>query len=542
MTVLIKSVLLCVLVCLAFSQTRGESTAPSRVTRIYFTLRSLRGAQLVVEALVQHSLLRIQADASPDSEIVDDDHAAKKSHEHGKGGAETVVTGGSYRLESGRSTSGSVILIGGTGAVDGTVNGDLVLIGSKATLAGTVNGDFVTIGSNLTIRTGAVANGDYFSVASEVKGEQELAVNGERVTLNTYSPAVPIFKEMLTNIVQLRPMSPFSLFSWVLAVVMLIVCLVLGLVFPKVIVQTESIIRERAGPSLFTGLALVLGATVLSFLLVITLIGIVALPFLAVALLIIETFGCTSVCSSIGKRIAPKIANRSYSLSMWILLGTAVLWVLYCIPVVGFIAAGVISLLGFGGFAIYLVERYRSSATHPLLTTESGDTRTPQVESPDPPALAIGSPAIASRRARFLPRLFANVIDLTVLYAMVYSLHLHHSLLLIWVLYRFGMSAWKSATLGQIVLHLQVQKSDGSTLVKNYSAALIRALASLLSLIPLGLGFIWILFDPDLEAWHDKISETYVVQLSPSATRSATPTALKSQEPKGSHDFGPSSE
>ena len=38
---------------------------------------------------------------------------------------------------------------------------------------------------------------------------------------------------------------------------------------------------------------------------------------------------------------------------------------------------------------------------------------------------------------------------------------------------------------------------------------LIRALSSVLSLIPLGLGSIWILFNRDLAAWHDKVSETY---------------------------------
>jgi hypothetical protein len=113
------------------------------------------------------------------------------------------------------------------------VNGDLVLIGSKATLAGTVNGDLVTIGSNLNIYSGAVANGDYVSVASEVKGEQELTANGERVTLNTFSPAVPVIKEVLINIVQLRPMSPSSRFSWSLLIIALVVRSLLGLIIQK---------------------------------------------------------------------------------------------------------------------------------------------------------------------------------------------------------------------------------------------------------------------------------------------------------------------
>ena len=105
------------------------------------------------------------------------------------------------------------------------------------------------------------------------------------------------------------------------------------------------------------GLAVIIGGAVLSFLLAITVIGIIALPFLALAFLILNLFGCTSVCYSIGKRVAPQVAARSYAVYVWIVIGTVVVWVLYCIPVIGFIAAGVVSLIGLGTFGIYLVER-----------------------------------------------------------------------------------------------------------------------------------------------------------------------------------------
>ena len=520
----IRTVLTCLLACIALSGVQAEAPGGSRATPMTIVFRSLRGAQLVIGALPQHSLFRIEVEDSPDPEI--DDHPAAKSHKHGKSGADAIVTGSSYRLGVGESTNGAVVLIGGTGEINGTVNGDLVLIGSKATFAGTVNGDLVTIGSTLTFMTGAVANGDYVSVASEIKGEQELTANGERVALNAYTPLVPVLKEALTNIVQLRPMSPSSIFGWMLAIIMLFVRLILGLIFPKVFVGTEVIIRDRPGPSLLAGLAVILGGAVLSFLLAITVIGIIALPFLALAFFILNIFGCTSVCYSIGKRIAPKLADRSYAVYVWIITGTVVVWALYCIPVIGFIAAGVVSLLGLGTFAIYLVERYRYNTPRALPATIAPDDAVrpaagysnpltfPSVE----PAIAIGPP-----RAQFLPRLFASIIDLAVLYAILSSLHLTHAVIPAWVLYRFGMFAWKSSTLGEIVLNLQVQKPDGTSLIGDYSGALIRALSSLLSLIPLGLGFVWILFNRDLEAWHDKISGTYVVQLNPSATRSTSP-------------------
>jgi uncharacterized RDD family membrane protein YckC/uncharacterized membrane protein len=301
---------------------------------------------------------------------------------------------------------------------------------------------------------------------------------------------------------------------------------VLALIFPKVFVGTEAIVRDRPGPSLLVGLAVILGGAVLSFLLAITVIGIIALPFLALALFILNIFGGAAVCYSIGKRITPQFATRKYATYLWIICGTVVIWVLYCIPVIGFIAAGVVSLLGIGTFAIYLVDRYRSNASRPLLAPIApGEAENSATVRSNPLALPSieAKMAISAPKAQFLPRLFASIIDLIVLYALLSSVHLAHAIIPAWVLYRFAMFVWKSSTLGQIVLNLQVQKRDGSSLVADYSGALIRALSSLLSLIPLGLGFIWILFNRDLEAWHDKISETYVVQLNPSATRSTTP-------------------
>ena len=40
---------------------------------------------------------------------------------------------------------------------------------------------------------------------------------------------------------------------------------------------------------------------------------------------------------------------------------------------------------------------------------------------------------------------------------------------------------------------------------------LVRYLASYLSLLPLGLGFIWADFDRRRQAWHDKLADTVVV-------------------------------
>ncbi len=494
---------------------RGGNYAPT-------FLQSLRVGRILTNSLGGHLLFQTDSDDSSAWQIFgkSEKHG---HHKHGGSDDDQVLIGQSYKLDRGNVAQGDVVLIGGTGQIDGTINGDLVLVGSTVTFGGTVNGDFVANGSNVTIIPGATANGDYVSIASTIKGSENLTTNGERVLLNGFPAVAPALKEFLGNILLLRTMSPTSVVSWTLALFCLAIRLALGFFLPKTFEATDTIIRERTGPSFLVGLAMILGLPVLSVLLIITVLGILALPFLAIAFFILVMFGTTAFFYSFGKRVAPQFAQNRYVACIWIVIGNAVAWVLYCIPVVGFLAAGVIALLGLGSFGIYLSERYRSNAPRslPAVPTNSATARPEPVQSsPLPLPLSEPEPRLTQARAQFLPRLTANIIDLVIIASLLSSVHGTNALIAVWAIYRFGMYAWKSATLGEIVLNLQVQKLDGATLVGDYSGAAIRALFSLLSLIPLGLGFIWILFNRDLESWHDKISGTCVVRRSPSVSRS----------------------
>ena len=66
-------------------------------------------------------------------------------------------------------------------------------------------------------------------------------------------------------------------------------------------------------------------------------------------------------------------------------------------------------------------------------------------------------------------------------------------------------------TLGMQAWRIRVQTLDGYRL--SWSRALLRFMLSILSWIPLGLGYLWILFSDEKLAWHDKWSETCIVQL-----------------------------
>ncbi|MBT2969339.1 MAG: transporter [gamma proteobacterium symbiont of Ctena orbiculata] len=64
-------------------------------------------------------------------------------------------------------------------------------------------------------------------------------------------------------------------------------------------------------------------------------------------------------------------------------------------------------------------------------------------------------------------------------------------------------------TLGMRAWRLKLIRFDGGDV--SWGDALKRHLAALLSLLVFGLGFIWILVDPEKLAWHDRLSQTRLI-------------------------------
>ncbi|MBV1790547.1 RDD family protein [Marinobacterium sp. D7] len=66
-------------------------------------------------------------------------------------------------------------------------------------------------------------------------------------------------------------------------------------------------------------------------------------------------------------------------------------------------------------------------------------------------------------------------------------------------------------TLGMQAWRLRVQTFDGQRL--SWTQALIRFLCAIISWIPLGLGYFWMLVSDERLTWHDRWSESCVVSL-----------------------------
>jgi uncharacterized RDD family membrane protein YckC len=81
------------------------------------------------------------------------------------------------------------------------------------------------------------------------------------------------------------------------------------------------------------------------------------------------------------------------------------------------------------------------------------------------------------------------------------------TLLAMWVLYQFLFFSLTDATPGMRYAKIALCTFDDEN--PSRSAMRGRIVAMLLSALPLGLGFLWSLFDEDTLSWHDRITRTY---------------------------------
>jgi uncharacterized RDD family membrane protein YckC len=138
--------------------------------------------------------------------------------------------------------------------------------------------------------------------------------------------------------------------------------------------------------------------------------------------------------------------------------------------------------------------------------------------APGSPAAVVatfaGTDLAAFPHAPFRDRLGAFVLDviLVVIAQQLLDLDRHDSaVFLLLLVYHIGFWTWKSTTVGGIICQLRVVRVDGARL--RFADALVRGLSSIFSLAVLGIGALWILKDPERQAWHDKIAGTYVVSV-----------------------------
>jgi len=292
--------------------------------------------------------------------------------------------------------------------------------------------------------------------------------------------------------------------------------------------------EENPGRTALAALFTFVCKPIVFLVLLITVIGSILIPFLGFALFVAGVFGKAVALAWFGRRALPaREPGHEYPPVLAVLLGGTIALMLYVVPVLGFITYKAFDVLGLGIVVYTLVLGFRARRAAAAVGTAPLAAGAPEavISTSEPTAeMAAGAAAPAApaaparaapppvslelaNRAGFWIRMVALFLDLVVVAIVcgVTSLPLHHILLLILAAYGAVMWKLRGTTIGGIVCGLRVARLDGRPI--DWPTAVTRALGSFLSFFIVGLGFIWVVFDPERQSWHDKIAGTVVVKL-----------------------------
>ena len=479
-----------------------------------------------------------------------------------------VRIGQGLELKEGESVRGALV-IGGDATIAGRVEEDVVVILGKVQLASTavIEGSLVVIGGTAVTADGARVHRDLFIIGGH-EGGAAFAPGGSHVVIGTAAMGAwfrGIVPWLTHGLLLARPIVPSLPWVWGLAGMFFLVNLLLNVLFDTPIRAVTTTLRATPLTTFITGLLVMLLFGPVCFLLAVSIVGIAVIPVLLCALLFAAVLGRIAFARWIGLSVLrPEDETTRAASLITFLIGSAVMCVAYMIPVLGLVTWALAGVFGLGASTLAFFSAYRRE--NPKKPKITKDTKEHPVVMPAPgpapaqyeslgnsshlaadtlaqePARAVsvdfpsegrgyvapqlgtaagiaGSGLLAMSRARFIERLAAFTLDFILIVIVAQVLNLDRNIdwplgrvgMLLAIAYHVGFWTWRGTTLGGIICQLRVTRTDGAPL--QFVDSLVRGLTGIFSLAVMGLGFLWVLRDPERQAWHDRVAGTYVVKV-----------------------------
>jgi uncharacterized RDD family membrane protein YckC len=453
--------------------------------------------------------------------------------------ADAVVSVGGNASSAGKVKE-AVVAVGGNATATGPVGEGVVAVFGDATLNSTAKTVVAVLG-DVTLGPDARVAEQVVAVGGMIKRDAAAVVNGSEQTVGIGFGKAEGLRGWFKHCLMLaRPLALDKSVSWAwgVAFVFLAFYALLAFAFRDGLQRCVTTMETQPGASVVTGLLSLVITPITFLLLLASVIGIVLIPVLGLGLFCASVFGKAVVLTWIGRRIYRGESHPVVPL----LIGGIIVMALYVVPILGFVIYKALGILGLGIVIYTLLLTFRANrkrpdapaAAAPLAAAPAGvDTTSSESVASAPFAAAAESyaapdPAPAAAvldytllpRAGFWPRMAALALDFFLVLIVVKLFIDHprigidvggHTMLLAMVAYGAAMWALKATTIGGSILGLKVVRLDGRPI--DWGTAIARGLGCLLSLFVGGLGFIWILFDKDRQAWHDKIVGTVVVSV-----------------------------
>lgn len=427
-------------------------------------------------------------------------------------------------------SDGGVVSIMGNTTVNGKAGGEAVAVMGNVTVNGEVGREVVAVMGNVILGPNAVVRGDVVSVGGKLQLDPTAVVEGDVQEINFFGAGMNFdwLKLWLKECALLgRPLAFHAGlgWAWMLAGVVFALYVLLALLFPRAFDKCTETLENRPGYSLLAVLLTVLFTPVLIILLVATGVGIILLPFVVAALMFASFFGKAVMHAWLGRRITKYFGPGPMAhAATATLIGGVLLLLLYTVPILGMLLAKVFSVVGTGVvvYTLFLGMRREPAAPPPVAagaTAAGAVVAAGMPSAAEAPTAATVQPVLSPvalvnlPRAGFWIRIAASLIDIIIvgLVIMLTVPDMDSYFILILMLYSVVLWALKGTTIGGIICGLKVIRLDDRPV--DWTVSIVRGLGGFLSLVVVGLGYIWVAFDREQQSWHDKIAGTVIVRV-----------------------------
>ena len=423
----------------------------------------------------------------------------------------------------------AVVAIAGNASATGPVGDAVVAIFGDVYVDAEVGHDVVAMMGNVKLGPNAVVHGELVSVGGAITRDPAAVVHGpqQQISFGQNFGRLEWLKPWFENaLLYGRPLAFESSLAWAwwLAAGFLALYVLLAVMFDQGMQRCVTTLEEKPAQTVLASVLAVLFAPVLIMILAVTVVGIPIVPFLLLGLFCAGLFGKAAVLATIGRRITRFTGIGAFGhVAFATLIGGLIVLLLYVVPVFGFIAFNLIGVLGLGVVVYTLMLAMRSNHAAVAAPAASmpgapgvaaagvvGDGTVPPASAP--PLSPSNVELAAQPRAGFWIRVGALALDALLVIVIVNVLEPVDNFFAL-LLAAYGAVMWKlrGTTIGGIICNLRVVRTDGQDI--GWETAIVRALGCFLSFIPLGLGFIWMVFDNNRQTWHDKIAGTVVVRV-----------------------------
>ena len=462
----------------------------------------------------------------------------------------------------GESRNEAVAILGNN-TINGKVGNEVVAVLGDVTINGEVGNEVVAVMGSVFLGPEAVVNGDVVSVGGRVERAPGSVLKG-----NTNQVEIPVFGAEMGDGIKawvhhclryLRPLAFAENLGWLWTIMLAALgfyCL-LALMLPDVVRRSAETMENYPGMSLLSAVLAIVITPIAMIVLSVTVVGPVVLGLL---LLCIGLFGKVVFLAWLGRRVTQPAGWQMPALA--VLIGGLITLGIYLVPVLGFIFQKLTGFLG-TGIVIYTIilamkqnsaEQSAPPAPAPVGgavppptpvspaseaatgaemnagamggSVISDSASTPMAAGPEPvqsapggvppiPAqMPAGSPDVQLStlpRVGFWTRFVATLIDMIALGIAVGILDIGDYFPLVATAYFIVLWSLRGTTLGGVVMGIKIVRLDDKPV--DWAVSVVRSLGAFLSLFVVGLGFVWVGWDPQRQSWHDKIAGTTIVKM-----------------------------